>query len=223
MENKFTDYYRIGGLGGVKTGERQYKNDIQRCLCVNPTLKLIYYKPGKAAGTSIFRRILQPRGGWIIQKDNPKEFGEWVNNITDNELDTYFSFIFVRNPFSRLVSAWNDIHRPPHNNYPDFKKFVKNIIFNSESPIEIHYQVQSSLFEVPDGSKSHINFIGKVENMDSDWSELCKIINIPYVPMIHINHKKYEHYTSFYDKETIQLVSKIYERDLEIFGYKFEN
>ena len=30
-------------------------------------------------------------------------------------------------------------------------------------------------------------------------------------------------YTSFYDEETIKLVSDLYERDLQIFGYEFEN
>ena len=118
MENKFTEYYRQ---------ERQYINDIQRSLAVNPIEKLIYYKPGKCAGTSIFRTILQPMGDWIVKIDDEREFGQWIKDITDEEMDKYFSFIFVRNPFSRLVSAWNDISR---SYYPDFKEFVYDGIFD---------------------------------------------------------------------------------------------
>ena len=208
MENKFTEYYRR---------ERQFINDIQRSLVVNPIKKLVYYKPGKCAGTAIFRTILQPMGGWIIQKDNQKEFSDWIDNITDDELEKYFSFIFVRNPFSRIVSAWNDIDRPPHGEYSDFKTFVKEGVFNDNIPTKLHYQTQSSLVEVPDTSKSNINFIGKVENIDEDWKKLCSIINIPYKPMVHTKARKYNPYTSFYDKETISMITKMYQRDLDIF------
>ena len=111
-DNRYTDYLRQ---------PREFDQDLCRSLCVNPSQKLIYFKPGRAAGTSIFRRILQPMGGWIIQKDNPKEFNEWLQRITDDEFGTYFAFIFVRNPHERLVSAWYGIDRPK---YPDFKQFV---------------------------------------------------------------------------------------------------
>ena len=131
MENKFTEYYRQ---------ERQYINDIQRSLAVNPIEKLIYYKPGKCAGTSIFRTILQPMGDWIVKIDDEREFGQWIKDITDEEMDKYFSFIFVRNPFSRLVSAWNDISR---SYYPDFKEFVYDGIFDENgNPKKLHYQLQ---------------------------------------------------------------------------------
>ena len=46
MDNRFTDYYRLGGIAGLKTGKRHFENDIQRSLCVNASRKLIYYKPG---------------------------------------------------------------------------------------------------------------------------------------------------------------------------------
>ena len=115
MENKmniFTDYYRAGGIGGLQTGKRQYESDIQRSLCVHKEKKLIYYKPGKCAGTSIYHGILRPKmGGWINQKDDELEFNDWIANITDEEWETYYSFMFVRNPFARLVSCWNTIAR----------------------------------------------------------------------------------------------------------------
>ena len=219
MENKFTDYYRIGGVAGIKAGARQYISDIQRSLCVHPTNKWIYYKPGKAAGTSIFRTILQPMGGWIIQKDNPNEFSQWIENITDVEMETYFSFIFVRNPFSRLVSSWNDTLRLE--GHTDFNKFVKEDVFDGDVPTQLHFQTQSSLVEVPDASKSNLNFIGKVENINEDWSELCSTINIPYTPMVHIKSRNYGNYRDYYDDETVELVTKMYQRDLDIFDYRY--
>jgi len=212
MENKFTEYYRQ---------ERQYINDIQRSLAVNPIEKLIYYKPGKCAGTSIFRTILQPMGDWIVKKDDGREFGQWIKDITDEEMDKYFSFIFVRNPFSRLVSAWNDISR---SYYPDFKEFVYDGIFDENgNPKKLHYQLQSSLIETPIGYSLGSLFIGKVENINDDWEELCSKIHIPHVPMVHAKNKRHEYgnYKDYYDEETIELVSDMYRRDLQIFNYKW--
>jgi hypothetical protein len=227
MENKFTDYYRLGGIGGINLGRENFKDvreipwDIQRSLCVNPSKKLIYYKPGKAAGTSIFRVTLQPMGGWIIQKDNPNEFSNWMKNITDEEIDKYFTFIFVRNPFARLVSYWNSTHRAQ-----PFKEYVKqkDRIFKDGVPTFLHHQTQSSLVETPDGTKSNLNFIGKVENINDDWYKLCSIINIPPTPLVHhrSGSQPYEYYTSFYDEETIAIVTEMYKRDLEVFDYKFK-
>lgn len=221
MDNRFTDYYRAGGTQGLTTGKREYINDIQRSLIVNPIQKLVYYKPGKCAGTSIFRHILQPRGGWITQKDNPKEFGQWIDNITDEQIREYFSFIFVRNPFSRLVSFWNDSEHKQ--TYPEFKDWVKaeGTVFNSDIPTELHCQTQSSLIELPDGSKSNINFIGKVENIDKDWANLCTASNINYEPMVYIKKKNHKFYTDYYDDETKNIVREYYQRDIQVFDYKF--
>lgn len=220
--NKFTDYYRLGGIFGLKNGKKNFDNDIQRSLAVNPSKKLIFYKPGKCAGTSIFRRTLQPMGGWIIQKDNPQEFSSWMDNITDKELDTYFSFIFVRNPYSRLVSFWNDTFKSKHPNFSEFVK-IKDNIFIDNVPTLLHYQTQSSLIETPDGETSNINFIGKVENINEDWFKLCNLINIPYTPIVHSKKSpKYDHYTSFYDDESIKIVTQMYQRDLQVFDYNFK-
>ena len=48
-------------------------------------------------------------------------------------------------------------------------------------------------------------------------------IYIPYVPMVHVKSKRHEYgnYLDYYDEETIELVSEMYRRDLQIFNYKF--
>ena len=210
MDNRYTDYLRL---------KRDYNYDILRSICVNPTSKLIYFKPGKAAGTSIFRRNLQPLGGWIIQKDNPKEFNNWLQNITDKELNSYFKFIFVRNPFSRLVSYWYDTFLSV---YPNFKDLVKEGIFNKNgNPKKLHFQTQSGLFSTPEGNILDLDFIGKVENIDNDWEILCNKINIPHQKLGHYTKNSYNKYTTYYDNETIDIVSEWYKKDLQIFNYKF--
>ena len=220
--NKFTDYYRIGGIGGIKSGNRQFNSDIQRSICVNLDKKLIFYKPGKCAGTSMYRRVLEPRGGWMHQKDYGKKFSDWMDQITDKEWEGYFSFIFVRNPFARLVSCWNTIAR-----HIPFKEYVKSGIIVNDVPKILHYQTQCSLLETPDLSyKTNVDFIGKVENIDEDWKKLCSITGISYTPLPRAKSNggrggTYPNYTTFYDDESREIVEKMYARDLEMFNYKF--
>ena len=211
MDNKYCEYLRL---------PRSHEFNILRSICVHPQSKIIYFKPGKVAGTSIFRKVLQPMGGWVIIKDNPLQFNEWLQNITDDELESYFKFIFVRNPFDRLISAWNDISR---SYYPDFKEFVYDGIFDENgNPRKLHYQLQSSLIETPVGYGLGSLFIGKLENLQGDWKELCGILDIPHQVLGKHSQSNHEHYTTYYDDETKNMVSQLYKRDFELFDYKTE-
>ncbi len=224
MENKFTDYYRMGGIGGIKLGRENFQHmreipwDIQRSLCIHKDKKIIYYKPGKCAGTSMYKGILRPMGGWVNQLDDGVHFSGWMDKITDNEWEQYFSFIFVRNPFDRLLSCWKTTHR-----HMSFKDYVKSGMFVDGVPKVLHYQTQCSLLEVSDLScKTKLNFIGKVENIKEDWKKLCSLIDIPHVTMPHLkSNGKFPHYREFYDVETKELVENMYKRDLELFDYEF--
>ena len=229
MANPFTDYYRAGGIGGLKIGRQAYQGvreipwDIQRSLCVNTEKKIIYFKPGKAAGTSIFRVLLQPMGGWIIQKDNPIKFTNWINNITDDEFNQYYKFIFVRNPYSRLVSVWND-KKTQYNLDPDFKRFVtkRDNIFTNDVPRGLHLQKQSSLIKTPSGITTNLDFIGKVETIDEDWKTFCTTIGIPHRPMVTAQKRIHKPYREYYDSISADSVYNIYKQDFEIFNYSKE-
>ncbi len=193
------------------------QNDrIQMSICVHPKFQRIYLKPGKVAGTTIFRKALQPMGGWIIKKDNPNEFNAWLNRITDRELYyEYFKFTFARNPFARLVSAWNDIDRQT---YPNFDDFVENNILDSDGkPKRLHYQTQTSLFY---SSKKKYNFIGKVENINNDWKKYCEITGTDCVSLGHYAKSEHKPYKEYYSEWSMKRVAEIYEDDFKCFKYR---
>ena len=76
----------------------------------SPSRKFIWFKNAKVAGTSMYRGIMKREILDLVSyKDNPTEFDQWWDNLTDRELKKYFKFTFVRNPFDRLVSAFSHI------------------------------------------------------------------------------------------------------------------
>ena len=76
----------------------------------SPSRKFIWLKNAKVAGTSMYRGIMKREILDLVSyKDNPTEFDQWWDNLTDRKLKKYFKFTFVRNPFDRLVSAFSHI------------------------------------------------------------------------------------------------------------------
>lgn len=106
---------------------------------------------------------------------------------------SHFSFSFVRNPFDRLVSAYNNkiienetltkpmlamglYHKMP------FSEFVDRICNTPDNELDVHLLPQSSIL----CSGTHLvpKFIGRIEQMEDHWSALRKRMRREGLPKI---------------------------------------
>ena len=91
----------------------------------SPSRKFIWFKNAKVAGTSMYRGIMKREILDLVSyKEQPTQFDEWWDNLTDRKLKKYFKFAFVRNPWDRALSVYS-------NHYyvycKDFREFVDKI------------------------------------------------------------------------------------------------
>lgn len=71
--------------------------------------------------------------------------------------------------------------------------------------------------------KINIDFIGRFENLQNDFDELCDKLGKDRRPLMEAKKlNKRPHYSKFYDDESIEIIKRLYKDDIKHFDYKYE-
>ncbi len=190
--------------------------------------KFIFLHIAKAGGSSITKTLAQylyinrdiyrpPQYKFLKIADltNPNHFVS-----TGINLDDYYIFSCVRNPFDRLVSYFHyrkQIRKPP-NQLPEDLTFPYWVISGQFQELT---RMTDQL--CVDGKPSlRINLIARLEQIDDHWDYICNDLKIE-TPLLHDKASKHEHYSNYYNDDTRRIVERHYESDLLTFGYGFES
>jgi len=189
---------------------------------IRDTLSPISNPPVKDTMSKLRSRILKVESNY--QKFSFREHSpiSQVKNIMPESLyDSYFKFAFVRNPFTRLVSEYEFIRRRSnHGRYKKVSKmsFYQYITYQSKR-FDAH---QINMLTDKEGNLQ-MNFIGRFENLHQDWNFVCNKLEITNAELSHRKKASKVNYKDYYNGENIDLVNRLWKKDLEIFGYKYEN
>ena len=162
--------------------------------------------------------------------------------LTDDE---YFTFAFVRNPWDRLVSLYRDKIRGVYS--PDntilfsnlygarfhkgmtFNKFAIQVCKIPDCISEIHFRSQHR--RLIHNGKLLPNFVGRYENLAEDFEKVCEITGLSLkLPHLFDNVSKDNlktpwvktDYRTYYNEELAELVGKRFSKDIDYFGYTFD-
>jgi hypothetical protein len=145
---------------------------------------------------------------------------------------------FVRNPWDRTLSGylfdkkyWYR-HEKTHGPFPDLKTYLEGIIENGIGKCEWQtFKRQVDYIDIP---IADLFFLGRHETLYDDFEKLCKKLSVEipkkerfgYFHTRHGNKTRGEQggpfgYREYYNKETKELVKKIYGADIKKFGYEF--
>jgi hypothetical protein len=138
----------------------------------------------------------------------------------------YFKFCFVRNPWARFLSAYEEFRDPGHHGwskellaYDTFEDFCLG--FNdTEIKDEIHFVPLSK--QVCINGELVMDYVARFENYEQEFR---KIFNLTHLNLGAIPHERKaineQNYTQEYTNKTRQLIGDFYKSDLEMFGYKW--
>lgn len=150
--------------------------------------------------------------------------------ITEEQLNTYFKFCFVRNPWDLVVSEWQwrrrtfprlSLDRYLKPSFPAFLKRVptwKGFIGNG---IRRHLLPQYHFIHDQQGALL-VDYVGRFETLEADFNQVCQKIGLPDLTLPHANQTKRDRdYRKYYDDETYSLVKQMYQVDIDYFGFDF--
>ncbi len=198
--------------------------------------RCIFVHIPKTAGNSINRVF---GVGW----EDHKDLQRYRDELSPELFQKYFKFAVVRNPWDRLLSDYN--YQRKKSRAKDSKLFVfteggsrRNFAewvevalthpeqYNAErwggavSPTIHRWSPQIDWISV-DG-RPQVDFIARLERLPQDFRAICHRLDIPAVRLPHRNRRLHWHYSHYYERETRHLVASYYARDVEYFGYEFE-
>ena len=178
-------------------------------------------------------------------KHTIRKFGKYRyfyshQNCNKEYMNNYFKFTFVRNPYSKLLSAYMYLKRRMENDnntirglkdnpdyYIDFKNFVKN--YKNVNNISFYHAFIPQYEHILDFSlNSNFQYIGKIENFNDELINIFSLLGLKELKCIDKifngekrNETNYEkNVTEYFDEHIFSFVNHFFEKDFESFGYK---
>jgi len=188
-------------------------------LLVNRINKWAFIHIPKTGGTSVSSILESVNGTETITGHDS------IRLLTDLELS--FIFCFVRNPFTRVQSAYQHSLRKKKHNF-SFGDFLKNT-----NPNDLWLLPQTFYINSGKTEKNKISFIGKYENFENDLNFILKEINLNNIKIPHLNRNpiydkhpnlnQQQYYKHLYEEEWMKdWVRERYKDDFKQFDYELE-
>lgn len=166
--------------------------------------------------------------------------------VTEAQFHEYFKFAFVRNPWARIVSEYK--YRG-HINRFSFKDFLFYHFPYPSWTDEYCHTIPQYDYLYDKNGKLLVDFVGKFENLQTDYDKVCQMLDIPQHILTNENKSltysqrnsgwiqvlknikgilngqrkanSFKHYSDYYDNESKEFIAKLYKNDINAFGYEF--
>ncbi len=204
-------------------------------------LHLIFYRIPKNASTSMMDHL----GQFNLIKKNEALFHSVANKkiykgvfdpthakpdeayvVFKNELQKYFSFCIIRNPWDRAVSMYHFAIKEKLfslyevNSKLSFEDFCDLLSERKDdySFIGTHKQIEWTQGHYPP------KVILRFENLQEEFRDMLREYNIQHISadIPHKNSTKHSCYKDYYTSETKKIITNVFEEDIDAFKYTFD-
>lgn len=203
---------------------------------MSDTKRFLFIHIPKTAGTSI-RQVLEPYGVTdylaysrglekyvsVKRKFPPHLSYAGAAEVLTMDLSCFYKFTFVRNPWDRFVSMYEYFRKDmKHAMHPrcmscSFGEFIGDVTarratFDTKNQID---------YIVPPPRLGPMDFVGKMENIEHDFSIICRTLGIENAQLPVLNTTSRQHYKSYYNDALRREVEKHCRAEIEAFGYTY--
>jgi hypothetical protein len=229
-----------GPAGRYRSDPALIPSNVKKCeKIISDTWKFIWLFIPKVGGRSLKQLLISKYDGYSVEKGIDEIVAERP------ECDAYFKFNFVRNPWSRIVSCYvNKIDTDDEKNlnacvtpyaqlykHMPFREFVAFLHSPEGGDFYPRYAnrhwVSQHVFCTDARGAVFCDAVGRIENLQADFAEICRRIGMPVFEVPHLGSTKKPgesdtaRYRGFYDADLAESVRRRYARDIELFGYAF--
>ena len=213
---------------------RQARRKPEHLFSLFDRYRCLFVHIPKAGGVSVYNSLFAPASG----QDYVKSVGH--HSIRDYELifgrkavQTYFTFTVVRNPWARVLSAYQFLRRGGFHQqdaawaerhlsqFSSFDEFVAQWLTPPNIYRALHFVPQHEFLRSRSG-QLNLDFVGRLETIQADFDSIKEKIGID-CDIRHLNKSKSKphHYRQSYTARSRHIVEQIYRTDIETFGYDF--
>jgi len=213
--------------------------------------KFIFIHIPKTAGSSICETLIRACGydPLNIKSVDPQELAVYKVDEVDSErnasdlhqhatyqtvyeyfmqhnwsIEDYFVFSFLRNPWDWYVSIYcfnRKIYQNIQNHYNEKFWWAKECW---DSPFDEWIKTKTGYNQfvyLEQDNKCQVDFLGKTENIQSSFNVICDRIGLPYCDVSRTNTNPHNHYSSYYNTETVSVVEQRCAKEIDYYKYKF--
>jgi len=202
-------------MRNVKRAFREYKTRLR----TRYLLDIIFVHINKTGGSSIERAL-----GLPFQHRTALELR---NDIGRARWERRFSFSFVRNPWDKVASHYAFRVQTNQTRMRDdpieFNEWVR-LAYGERVP---RYYDQPKMFMpqtdwlADESGQIIVRYIGRFERLEEDFREVCAIVGRD-AALPHLKKSARADYRRMYAPDTVDLIARRFQKDIENFGYTFE-
>lgn len=141
------------------------------------------------------------------------------NILTPAQLNSYFKFCFIRNPWDRLISEIFCRWMSPWFRDLTTEERIRRACKLATDPTGLANHLRPQL-DFISATGLTMDFIGRFEYLEEDFAYLCHLLGLPGT-LPHLNRTARDAYQSYYTAETQALATATYQRDIDAFHYEF--
>ena len=210
-------------------------------MAISRSKQFIFIKLNKTGGTSVQQQLATVLPD--LERDGHRLLSDY-----DVDLDHYFKFAFVRNPWDKMVSFYSyhagrgfDLLPPKRSGLfaslsrfvgarerPSFRAFIledmQRIQFTKQKGKSSRLMRTSNQLDWLSDAEGQIrmDFIGRFESLQDDFAHVCSELGLPPMQLSHINRsQRARDYRRYYDDDTYRAVTNAFKKDIDYFGYHF--